>query len=349
MTEIVVGYHFHQRRDLAFADVANTDPAASYAVTLLDDDFESGILPGEDFVTEYQGFVVIDADTSAQYDFELSVDHIWNRGEADEFRITSRQEWTGRLHRSEDFTLPLAVFNARSQVALGTFTDGDGRTIEITEALLAAGLHLTTHLKITRPNGADFALDSMALSDRAVATYYQLQPELSDVDASRIAPQPTRATRGRYLRQAPDGESIIYDAEAPEQSGEVTLAFADTAVAWNGANPAPSIAPGKSDADTTYDQAATELFDWVKSEIESWAPTAPSAALNRACLQLLGYLVQRGGWAPTEPGRGVRGVQIGGIGSIAVLPGTSGTYMLYSGAAQVLSRWHVIGGLGPVE
>ena len=70
--------------------------------------------------------------------------------------------------------------------------------------------------------------------------------------------------------------------------------------------------------------------DWCNSEIDAWAPTAPQATATEAAIRLIGYLKDRGGIVG-DP-----------LGLESDLPGAGGAYMLHSGAATMLQRWHPV-------
>ena len=166
----IEGYLYHQARPLRFTPVTTDQPSAtSWSVTLLDDTIPGGIAPDNDFVTEYEGSLLLDVKQTDNYKVTLSVKHTFGDGTV----IVSTRPLLYRIQQSALISIPLASFNSRSQISLGSYTDQDGRTIEITQALLDAATRITVDVILERDQGETFVLEDASLELGRV-TWYQL-------------------------------------------------------------------------------------------------------------------------------------------------------------------------------
>ena len=89
-----------------------------------------GILTNRDFITEYEGAIRIDTLLTVIVELELKFIH-YSGVEGKEFE-TSRVH-NVRIHNNEIQTIPLSIFNSRTQLSLGTRTLADGSQITITQ------------------------------------------------------------------------------------------------------------------------------------------------------------------------------------------------------------------------
>ena len=166
----IEGYLYHQARPLRFTPVTTDQPSAtSWTVTLLDDTIPGGIAPDNDFITEYEGSLLLDVKQTDNYKVTLSVKHTFGDGTV----IVSTRPLLYRIQQSALISIPLASFNSRSQISLGSYTDQDGRTIEITQALLDAATRITVDVILERDQGETFVLEDASLELGRV-TWYQL-------------------------------------------------------------------------------------------------------------------------------------------------------------------------------
>ena len=237
----ISGYLYLQDRALTFTPVtAKTTAAASWTVTLLDDSIAGGITAGIDFVTEYEGALLIDLSATTNYKITLTNIHHFNDGT----KIQSARVYQIRLQQAAAGTVPLNLFNSRSVISLGTFTDNDGNTITVTEALLAQSVRIELTLTVERIDGNNFAVDSASM-ELGKAHWWQL---------SSIKPDPTVGPQGPPGR---DGGYTIdaYLAAASSPSSPTVLGTFDPT------DPANNVAPtGWTFAVPSYDEDTLNLY-----------------------------------------------------------------------------------------
>ena len=142
------------------------DAAGRYP--LLDQSFDGGIEPGSPFFTIFEGFLVLDGGSTDNYTATLHVGHAWATGE----HIDATRTYRVRINRNEVISIPLNVFNSVSEVPLGTFTDANGDTVEITRELLATPTTIAMSLELARDGGA-VAVETLTL-DAGEVHFHQL-------------------------------------------------------------------------------------------------------------------------------------------------------------------------------
>ena len=168
-----VGYIYHQTTRITMQPVTSNISVAQndeWKVTLIDQEYPGGIYPNTDFITEYEGFLVLDVDRTANYDGYIEVVHTF----ADGTQLHHERHTSQRLSQSEDYTWPLSRFNARSIVRTGPFTDLEGHTVNITPELVAQPSHIRVIFHLTRQRQPNpFVLQHATLTLGKV-TFYQL-------------------------------------------------------------------------------------------------------------------------------------------------------------------------------
>ncbi|MDE2986650.1 MAG: hypothetical protein OXT70_01180, partial [Chloroflexota bacterium] len=205
-----VGYARHWTRQLddsgGVTSATQVGAGSSARLDLVDATFSGGILAGEDFVSEYEGFVTIEqASGSAAFNVTLETIHTL----PDKFFI-SQQTLVARLGRNQPQSIPLSHFNSRSHVRVGEFTDALGQIVELTDDDLNSDIQITQALVIQRQSTTAWTLSQFHLDD-GKATWYQLVPSIP------LPAFPAEGSRdGRTLRY--DGDDLIWAEAAPPPS-----------------------------------------------------------------------------------------------------------------------------------
>jgi len=245
-----VGYARHWTRQLddsgGVTTATQVGAGASSSFDYLTDTFTGGILPGEDFVSEYEGFITVEqASSAAAFDLALDTVHSVNGKE-----FTTRQVLTLRLGRNQPQSIPLSHFNSRSQVRAGSFTDSMGKAITLTEEDVEADVEFTVSASIARQSKTAWSLTQFHLDD-GKATWYQLVPSI---------PLPAFPAEGSR-----DGRTLRYDG--------------DDLVWAKAAGPSAGGTPGSSYA--TVDQLKLSLRAPTSPSARSWADGEFDAQLER--------------------------------------------------------------------
>ena len=159
---------------LSFAAVTTDTNVANnnaWEVALLSQQFAGGISAGVDFWSIYGGYLYLDVDTATNYDIYLEVEHAITVG-ATTTSFTSRRTIRERIGSNAEFTLPLDAFSSVSVVNVGEFTDANGNTVTLTQAMLDAATTITIRLGVQRTNNQSFVLESASL-DKGTARFFQ--------------------------------------------------------------------------------------------------------------------------------------------------------------------------------
>ncbi|MYB84562.1 MAG: hypothetical protein F4X54_07495 [Chloroflexi bacterium] len=181
------GYHYHESATLADPGVTSAQSAAAeWTARLVRGTFAGGISASTDFVSEYQGYIDVAVDTKDTYELTLAVSHEW----ADGTQIVARRTVRERLVANDLQTFPLNIFDSRSRVRLGSYTDRDGNEINITRALLAQPTTVEVSISLKRDNGQSFTLrQAQIVSGRA--TFWQIGAQATPTPGPTPTPHPT--------------------------------------------------------------------------------------------------------------------------------------------------------------
>ena len=164
------GYAYYQHTEMTFTAVTSAESISangSFEQTLLSETYPGPIFADVPFSAEYEGFVYLDVNTTANYDITLEFTHVIG-----DVTLVAKRTVHERIRGSELYTLPLGLFDSVSTVQVGSFTDADGTTIEITEAMLEEDTEFTIKLIVARTNNAGFTVNS-ASADSASGTFSQ--------------------------------------------------------------------------------------------------------------------------------------------------------------------------------
>ncbi|WP_420431246.1 hypothetical protein [Candidatus Poriferisocius sp.] len=221
----ISGYVYHQSHELAFTPVTSEQPSAkAWTVTVMDDTIDGGIVAGLDFITDYQGSLIVDVDTTASYSITNRIEHHF----ADGTMIEADRSIEYRIPQGGTFTVPMVAFSARSQIELGSYTDPAGNTITITEALLKQPVRIVHKIVLARTNNQAFKLEAASMANGRV-TWTQL---------SAVVPNPGQGPPGVDGADGPyDVEIYIDSATAPTAAptgGTVDVATATVLTAPTG-------------------------------------------------------------------------------------------------------------------
>ncbi|MDE0605051.1 MAG: hypothetical protein OXI18_11665 [bacterium] len=169
---------YNQSGTVAFTPVT-TDVTVgnngAWTVQLLAATYPSGIQAGVDFWTVYNGYLYLDVDTSTDYDISLEVEHSYTV-DSTTTTFVSRRTVVERIGAGGRFTLPLNTFSSVSVVRLGEFTDSDGDTVTITQAMLDSPTTLTLRVKVARSNSQGFTLEAASVESGTVNFFQFAEP-----------------------------------------------------------------------------------------------------------------------------------------------------------------------------
>ena len=198
----VSGYVYHQSHALGFDPITTPQPTSKASTfEVMDATIAGGIVAGLDFITDYQGALIVDVGTTAAYEITNRIEHHF----ADGTTIQADRSIEYRIPQGGTFTVPLVAFSSRSQIQLGSYTDDAGNTITITEELLAQPVRLVHQIILARTNDQTFVLDAASMTD-GQATWTQL---------SAVVPNPGKGDKGD------PGAAGPYDVEVYRDSATV--------------------------------------------------------------------------------------------------------------------------------
>lgn len=267
---------FAYRKSFDFENINLQNRAVSETGTGLDitliprQTISSNIHANVDFISEYEGFVDFEVTEPCYTVIELRFYHQF--GSQPGFWASRNYEF--RLPRDSEETVPLNVFNSRSQVPLGRFTTRDGVEIEITEADLKSELTLELVLRVwceRRGSRERIANTLNIVSDLGQAYYYQYQPFVNVPETPSVPeltgppPRGLRRRRGRMLRRREEIVSFIrYN---PVAVGEVSPATVIGAYKASVHHSLQSGEPHRRGAEAlgihAYDEAYILIFNFV--------------------------------------------------------------------------------------
>ncbi|MYK02924.1 MAG: hypothetical protein F4037_13420 [Gemmatimonadales bacterium] len=224
-----------------------------------------------------------------------------------------------------------ALFRAGRLTALEPVTAGASSSgtpqIPLTQLGVSADFWSTAFGRTADGNLAITTLGVASTSTDVIV--WHLEPhdiEASDLGSellARILPVPTEATRGRYIRQSPDGETYELTLEAPEV--DVTaLTVADALAVLSlpqGAQASEYQAGG-----TRYKRIAS-LLSSLQSEVDALVTDdCPQEARNEAVYRSLAYWNDVGLFRQSPDG---------------ARPGAGANSLLYSAALQAIGQWRI--------
>ena len=171
--------------------------AAGRNITLVNDFVApGGIVAGTPFVTEWEGFLVLNAQFSASIQLELETVHSFGNPA---LTFTHRKPFAVSLQAAVDQTVPMNAFNSRSDVMLGSYTPpGTNTPIEITQAHLDAHSTISYRIKIVARSGTGTAINLNMNKAEAIGvetTSYQLRQALNAGTMISVEPPNAQANQ----------------------------------------------------------------------------------------------------------------------------------------------------------
>ena len=237
----VQGYSYHEFAALTFTPVTSDmsiPKNGEWTAQILKQTFPGGIEAQNDFVSDFEGFVYLDVASTANFELDLQIDH-----KIGDVVFTDIRTASFRLLGAGEYTVPMNVFNSRSRVQLGTYTDSKGRTVTITADMLEQETELTLSLILKRDNGNAFTLENASMQEGKV-TFYQLSAVVPNPGRGPVGPQ---GSPGAY-------ELNVYRAAATSPQKPSGGSFDPT-------NPSNNTAPISWSFDIpTYDQSTLDLY-----------------------------------------------------------------------------------------
>lgn len=139
-----------------------------------------GILPNNDFVTDYEGFIQV---TNGSGNTGLELTLLFTHGVGNNPDFVSTRRYRQRLGANVNETIPLASFNSRSRIPTGEYNTQDGTRISVTEADFANPIEIQLDLRIS--------LYNRAFTQKATAnsTTVTISSELAEVHFWQLIPQ----------------------------------------------------------------------------------------------------------------------------------------------------------------
>ena len=190
-------YRFWQHESLTDPNVtANTAQQRTHSYQLYSGTITGGIEASIPFSTQYEGILQLDFDSTADgsnnatFEIEIVTRHVIGTVQFDSTRTVRV-----RLNRNDRWAFPLAAFNSVSQVELGSFTDEDGNTFDITQAMLDADVTITVTLNIQLQGSGDSTLDEVRIEDGAVTwsqTGFDSGSTLTEIAWDHVTGKPAR-------------------------------------------------------------------------------------------------------------------------------------------------------------
>jgi len=166
-----VGYTYHQSAMINPISQTSPTPSAEFwEAGLVNQEFAGGIQPDNDFVSSYQGALLIDVGATDTYEFRLRITHEVLGGHT----FTSEHLYSTRITRNELATIPLNVFGSRSVIELGKYTPPIGEPFEITQAMLDAPSIISIRLNVVRRTPQSSFVVQSANIIRGAATFWQI-------------------------------------------------------------------------------------------------------------------------------------------------------------------------------
>ena len=188
------GYAYHQATALTAPSVSTatpipTDPGYVHAL-LAPREFEGGLSPApQDFVTEYEGVIHLNASERTNVEVDLVTTHSYGDGPV---TFSSVRTISFKILANEELSFSLRDFNSRTQIPLGTFTTRDGTEVTVTQAILDEPVTIGANLRVRLTSGDLSALTGENLR----VTFFQLGREsrggtdlLSAAEYKALAPK----------------------------------------------------------------------------------------------------------------------------------------------------------------
>lgn len=230
-----VGYRYHERANLSVTPRRGHAVSANstYTEDILVQTFPGGIETGNDFITEFSGFLTIDTNQTTTFTVGVQIVHRVQTSPVLEFPTPVRS-YKERIPRSAVATVPLAHFGSRVVIESGPYTDADGNQIQIDDALLANDVEIIVRLSFSADDGRAFELDVFEASLTPSVVFYQLVKKLpsGSIAASDLA------------------DGVIPDSLPPSASSVTTASLAPDLVVPDSAIPS-TIARDSELADTS--------------------------------------------------------------------------------------------------
>ena len=135
-----------------------------------------GIQAGNDFITDYEGFLEIENTATKDVGLELTVRFTHWFGSPEQTFVSTRQ-YKQRIGRNVTETIPLSIYNSRTQLRIGTFTTQDGTEITVTQEDLDNDIDIQLDIQVSIYNRAfgkklTAAADTVELSEQLGSVHF---------------------------------------------------------------------------------------------------------------------------------------------------------------------------------
>ena len=161
------GYAYYAHEELSLIPVTN-ETGTEASGTILNKEFEPGIFAGVPFTTFYEGTISLDVGSGGTYSVALQTTHTIGAT-----TFTAERTVSMRLNAGTASAIPLTSYNSVSEVNAGSYVAPDGRTIQITEEMIASAVTIKIDVVVSRGDNKSFTLDSLSLMPMAAVTFWQ--------------------------------------------------------------------------------------------------------------------------------------------------------------------------------